>query len=271
MRKMIESRHNADFKRLVGLAISAKDRRLFNQAWVEGDRLCHSFLAAANSPLPCLVTTPAHEARLTAEISQSIGDIFVLDEKLFQEISQVQAGPGWGLVVPIPRRSLQEAPAKDQQEPDIAILDAIADPGNAGTLLRSAAAAGVKVIWALSGSVDLWSPKVLRAAMGAHVALHLVEDLSWADCLQQIQKKSAHLFATALSNQAQSLFAPGLDLTKPCAWVFGQEAAGVRPEILKAAQQIMIPQQSGVESLNVAAAAAICLFEMRRQRISAQY
>jgi len=79
------------------------------------------------------------------------------------------------------------------------------------------------------------------------------------------------LYATALSDQAQSLYSKANDFGKPCAWVFGQEAAGVRPEILKVAKVVMIPQASGVESLNVAAAAAICLFEMRRQRISAQY
>jgi len=140
------------------------------------------------------------------------------------------------------------------------VLDRVQDAGNLGSILRSAAAFGVAQVVALKGCAALWSPKVMRAAMGAHFALHLVEgaDESALDGLD------VPLLATS-SHGAVSLL--DATLPDPCAWVLGHEGQGVAPALLqRCAQRVGIPQPGGEESLNVAAAAAVCLYEAMRQR-----
>jgi len=143
------------------------------------------------------------------------------------------------------------------------VLDRVQDPGNAGSILRSAAAFGVVQVLALKGTVALWSPKVLRAGMGAHFGLHLAEGLE-EDTLAALRLP---LVATS-SHAGQPL--PAATLPWPCAWVLGHEGQGVAGTLLsRCALQVRIPQPGGEESLNVAAAAAVCLYESARQRLTA--
>jgi TrmH family RNA methyltransferase len=140
------------------------------------------------------------------------------------------------------------------------VLDRVQDAGNAGSLLRSAAAFGVGQVLALKGSVALWSPKVLRAGQGAHFGLRLVEGLDAA----ALDALAVPLLGTALGSDA---LLPAAALPWPCAWVLGHEGQGVAPELLaRCAQVLRIPQPGGEESLNVAAAGAVCLYESLRQR-----
>jgi TrmH family RNA methyltransferase len=139
------------------------------------------------------------------------------------------------------------------------VLDRLQDPGNVGTILRSAAALGVRQVLAMKGSAALWSPKVLRAGMGAHFALHLVEALAPAD----LDRLAVPLVAT--SSHAEATI-DRLALPAPCAWVFGHEGQGVGPELMaRCTLTVTIPQPGGEESLNVAAAAAVCLYEAEVQ------
>ena len=132
--------------------------------------------------------------------------------------------------------------------------------GNVGSILRSASAFGVRQVLALKGTVALWSPKVLRAGMGAHFALALIEGLE-ADALDALR---VPLLATS-SHGGTPL--PDAALPRPCAWVLGHEGQGVAPALLaRSALQLCIPQPGGEESLNVAAAAAVCLYESARRR-----
>ena len=140
------------------------------------------------------------------------------------------------------------------------LLEAIQDPGNLGAMLRTAAAAGVDAVYLSKGCAEVWSPKALRAGMGAQFALALHEH---AD-LTLIARELKSLIATSLDAQ-QSLY--DLDLSGPVAFVFGNEGAGLSPALLDTAtHQVKIPMPGKVESLNVAAAAAVCLFECVRQR-----
>jgi TrmH family RNA methyltransferase len=135
----------------------------------------------------------------------------------------------------------------------------VQDPGNVGSILRTAAAFGVPQVLALKGTVALWSPKVLRAGMGAHFGLRLIEGLE-ADALQALR---VPLVAT--SSHAGELL-PAARLPQPCAWVMGHEGQGVAEALLvRCALQVRIPQPGGEESLNVAAAAAVCLYESARR------
>ncbi|MEO7055160.1 MAG: RNA methyltransferase, partial [Caldimonas sp.] len=140
------------------------------------------------------------------------------------------------------------------------VLDRVQDPGNVGALLRSAAAFGFGQVVALTGTAALWAPKVVRAGMGSHFALHLVEG---AD--------TTMLDALALPLFGSSSHAPmRIDdetLPWPCAWVLGHEGQGLSEAVVaRCTAMLRIPQPGGEESLNVAAAGAVCLYESSRQR-----
>ena len=140
------------------------------------------------------------------------------------------------------------------------VLDRLQDAGNVGSILRSAAALGVGQVLAIKGTVALWSPKVLRAGMGAHFALALLEGLDVAS----LQTLTVPLIATS-SHAAHMLHE--VRLPQPVAWVLSHEGQGVSAQLLaQCAMTLRIPQPGGEESLNVAAAAAICLYESLRQR-----
>jgi TrmH family RNA methyltransferase len=130
-----------------------------------------------------------------------------------------------------------------------------------GAVIRSAAAFGFAQVVAIKGTAALWSPKVLRAGMGAHFGLNLVEAVDEA----ALDALAVPLLATS-SHAAHAIHQ--LALPWPCAWVMGHEGQGVSPAVMQRCQQTLrIPQPGGEESLNVAAAAAVCLYESARQRL----
>ena len=135
------------------------------------------------------------------------------------------------------------------------------DAGNVGTILRTAAAAGVRDIVLGEGCAGAWSMRVLRAAQGAHFGLAIREQ---AD-LAEIVRNYGGLAVATVVHGGTPLYE--LDLRGPVAWIFGNEGAGVSGTLAVAAKaRATIPMASGSESLNVAAAAAVCLFEALRQR-----
>ena len=137
------------------------------------------------------------------------------------------------------------------------MLDRVQDAGNVGSMLRSASALGFKQVLALQGTAGLWSPKVLRAGMGAHFALDLIEGLR-ADDLHALRVP----MLAASAHAVQELHDTALPF--PCAWVFGHEGQGIDSALVEqCSMTLRIPQPGGEESLNVAAAAAICLYASR--------
>lgn len=148
------------------------------------------------------------------------------------------------------------------------VLENIQDSGNIGTILRSAAAAGVVQIVLSKGCADVWSPKVLRAGMGAHFLLKIHERV---DLLAWRESFLGSVLVTALTKKNNvSLYDKQLDLTRSVAWVFGNEGSGVSADMLaQASAAVRIPMLGATESLNVAMAATICLFEQMRERLNA--
>lgn len=139
-------------------------------------------------------------------------------------------------------------------------LDRVQDPGNVGTLLRTAAAAGIQHAYLSAGCAAAWSGKVLRSAQGAHFVLTIYEGVNFQT---ECERLSIPLVATAL-HDANSLYET--PLPEKCVWIFGNEGQGVDAQLLaQASLRVFIPQQPNVESLNVAVASGICLFEQRRQ------
>ena len=170
---------------------------------------------------------------------------------MFHDISGLESPASMGFVFDLPTADVL------QTQMASVILDRVQDAGNVGSILRSASAFGFKQIIALKGTAALWSPKVLRSGMGAHWGLHLVEGLDLADVAQlavPILVTSSHrgsFLHQALQNK---------ELPSPCAWALGHEGQGVSAELEALAQlHVRIAQPGGEESLNVAAAAAICL------------
>ena len=158
-------------------------------------------------------------------------------------------GAAIGFLVDVPA-----APAIDAVAASV-VLDRLQDAGNVGSILRSAAALGVAQVLALKGTAALWSPKVLRAGMGAHFALHLIEGLD------ETALAGLRVPLVGTSSHGGSLLRDAA-LPRPCAWVFGHEGQGVSAALqARCTLTVRIPQPGGEESLNVAAAAAICLYE----------
>lgn len=143
------------------------------------------------------------------------------------------------------------------------VLDAVQDPGNAGTLLRTAEATGVTDVLCVRGTADLYSPKVVRAAMGAHFRLPLRQDLEW-DEIDEALGPADNIYATDASGRMPYYAA---DWRQPSVLIIGNEANGIGPEArTRATKVISIPMAGAVESLNAAVAGSVILFEAARQR-----
>jgi TrmH family RNA methyltransferase len=179
----------------------------------------------------------------------------VLTDGVFRELSPVITPSGILATVEIPAAH----PVPRDAECCI-LLDGLQDPGNLGSILRSAAAAGARHVLLSKGCADAWSPRVLRAAMGAHFRLNVVER---ADLVGFAGAFEGQVVATAAASE-RPIF--DIDLTAPSAFIFGNEGAGVDPGLLAQADLLAgVPMPGGVESINVGAAAAVCLFERVRQ------
>lgn len=258
--KSISSRANIGFRQLKDLVGPSRDRRKHGAAWIEGERLCQAHAAAGN-PAQALVVSDAMDVdTLLAEHGNKAHEAWVMHASLFREISQLESSPGWGLVLREPRVELATAAC------DVMVVDRVQDPGNLGSMLRSAAAAGLKQAWCITGTVDPWSAKVLRSAMGAHFAIEIITALEESAVIERARELGIKLLSTANKSAAVSLFAHELPLENTCAWVFGQEGEGVSQGLQEASTCVVIPQSSRIESLNVAAAASVCLFETKRRR-----
>jgi TrmH family RNA methyltransferase len=188
-------------------------------------------------------------------------ELILVDEVIQSSLSGLVNGPCLlGLVtISLPHSKLEA-------QVDTIVLDAIQDSGNVGTILRTALGAGYQRVICTVGTASIWSLKVLRAAMGAHLHLEIFE---MVDPQEFLQTSSQAIYVTALDSAAIRLYDLGPDLLQPHTFVFGNEGQGVSPLFLDHGTPVMIPQENHVESLNVSAAAAVCLFETRRIRHNA--
>lgn len=255
--KHISSRDNPLYRQLQRLALGRSPKGT-HQVLIEGAHLCQTWLGRFGAPSMAVFDEallkgghlPAQWAGLATDVCVS------LDTGLVRSLSQVAHGPGLFFVVEAPR------PAQPERVDHACIwLDRIQDPGNVGTLLRTAAGAGIGQAYLSIGCAAAWSPKALRSGQGAHFALDIHERVD-------LHALSAHLeLALAVTTLSGASELYDIDLREPCVWVFGNEGQGVDEHLQALATlRVKIPQSQAVESLNVAAAAAICLFEQRRQQ-----
>ncbi len=254
----ISSRDNPLLVRLRRLAQGSTAYRRLTQAWIEGEHLCSALRARGRPAAQAVIDEDAWQQPALRELAGWAARVVVVPAPLFKGLSALESPARLGFVIDLPAASTVQ-----RQWPSV-VLDRVQDAGNVGSILRSAAAFGVTQVLAMKGTAALWSPKVLRAGMGAHFALHLVEGLDEA----ALDLLGRPLVAT--SSHAGSLLPQAL-LPTGCAWVLGHEGQGVSPALLqRCALQVRIPQPGGEESLNVAAAAAVCLYETARRMLAPQ-
>jgi TrmH family RNA methyltransferase len=248
----VTSRDNPLLVRVRKLARGGSAYRREGALWLEGEHLCAAWREHGGSGAQAVISESAWDSPALRELALASARAARVPDALFAAVSGLGSPAGIGFVVPWP-----EAPSIEPQAATV-VLDRVQDAGNVGSILRSASAMGFAQIMAIEGTAALWSPKVLRAGMGAHFALRLIEGLDAAALSSlELPLLAAHPHAAASLDEAA--------LPWPCAWVFGHEGQGVAGDVLERCTQVLrIPQPGGEESLNVAAAAAVCLYATRR-------
>ncbi|WP_019141063.1 TrmH family RNA methyltransferase [Noviherbaspirillum massiliense] len=258
--KLITSRENPFYKELKHLATSSQARRKAGRSLLDGVHLCQTYLEQLGLP-PISVASESsldhpEVAALLERCSRGDTRQVVLPDALYAPISQVEHGVGLLFVVDTP---VNPSPAAITRS--AVLLDNLQDPGNLGSILRSAAAAGISDVFCGKGTAFAWSPKVLRAGMGAHFFLNIFENVDLAELMQ-----NSRIPVLATSSHASTPLYEA-DLRQPVAWLFGHEGQGVADELMAlSTRQLSIPHLGKIESLNVAASAAVCFFEQVRQR-----
>lgn len=263
--RLIQSDSNAKFKRWKKLADSTRAIKKEKATLAEGAHLAITLFERNIKPAALLFRAGGVSEEVndivTAWAAQNI-PCYVLDNKLYDQISPVEHGAGIIAEIALPQFDVPH-----HLQADVLYLDGVQDPGNVGTLIRTAVAAGVHTIAASRDTASLWSPKALRAGMGAHFSAKLFENIEASELKELFD-------ATILAADARG----GSDLYETSGWdedntiwIMGAEGPGVSDAALAVTdQRLYIPIVKDCESLNVAAAAAVCLFEQRRRRLLAK-
>lgn len=273
--RFIQSPQNDFIKRikihLEGGTKASKLRKESGEALIEGIHLVKAWIQTKKiSQITAIITstTDINHPEISLLIEELIQycqdsdtdfpELIMVEDSIKDSISSFTTGPCLMAMVCIPKDTFSFA-----EKLDTIILDAIQDSGNVGTILRTAAAAGYKNIVCTVGTASIWSIKVLRAGMGAHLDLTIMESVSAQEYLDQVTQS---VYVTALDTKAKSLYDLGDALLQTHTFVFGNEGQGASLIFLEHGITIIIPQEAGIESLNVSAAAAVSLFEARRIR-----
>jgi len=251
----ITSRSNPLLMRLRKLAADGASYRRLGTVLLEGEHLCAAWLARPGARvLQAIVAEAAWSEPGLRALAEGADEIAVVPAAALAGIGTLDSPAPIAFLVPAPAVA-----GVATREPSL-VLDRIQDPGNVCSVLRSAASFGFTQVIALAGTAALWSPKVVRAGMGAHFALRLVEGADEA----VLASLELPLFGTSPHAERR---VDAAELSWPCAWAFGHEGQGLGAGIAaRCAAVLAIPQPGGGESLNVAAAVAVCLYETVRQR-----
>lgn len=256
----ITASKNPTIKLAKALLTNNRQRTKNGKTVIEGTHLLDAALNASYDIEQVLVSESAMDNNEVTSLLKRIQalknpvSVLVVEDKLYKEIRTLGTGVDMMAIVPIHTLPLPIITT------DTLILNDVQDSGNVGTLLRTAAAIGIKHIVCTAGTAGVWSPKSLRAGMGAQFSVSIYENVSIDEILTQVQ---VPMFATS-SHTDKVIYTE--DLTQPVAWVMGHEGQGVCAELMAKATPIALPQPNGQESLNVAIAGALCMYEMLRQR-----
>jgi TrmH family RNA methyltransferase len=259
----IASKNNPRLREASRLVASARDRRKAGKCVLEGEHLVSAYVQRYGAPETLVIAEPYADRPQIAALARRFDErALIVPEALFDELAVLPSGVAMLAVVatPLPRPSPGGA--------FCLLLDDVQDPGNVGSMLRSAAAAGASDAWLSKSCAFAWSPKVLRAGMGAHFALDIHEDVDLVEWAGGYRARGGRVVAL-VRDGGESLF--DVPLERPLALCVGNEGAGLSCELVAASTvRATIPMPGATESLNAAAAAAVALFEcVRRVRASA--
>ncbi|MGE0557531.1 MAG: TrmH family RNA methyltransferase [Burkholderiales bacterium] len=255
--KAVTSAENPRFRALLKLAQSSRERRTAGLSLLEGIHLVAAYAEHIGTPQEIVLSRSGADNPEVMELLSRLGNsvTVMLADVLFRELSALATPAGILAVVPTPRIAV---PAR-LHGASVWLHD-IQDPGNLGSILRSAAASGIPTVCLSKHSVHAWSPRVLRAGMGAHFAVQIIEGVDFRSLAATY---GGRIIATAVG-AGRTVFDAGL--AGEVALVFGNEGAGLPAAVAALAHEtVHIPLPGRVESLNVGAAAAVCLFERVRQ------
>ncbi len=268
----ITSREHPVVKQFVRLQKSTRFRKQSGLTLLDGIHLIQSYLAAGNIPRNLIISETGEKNHALAALqeyynAQNKTQIIRMSDAVFQKISPVLSPTGILACIAIPETDTETEtayPNNSIHHQFCVLLETIQDPGNLGTILRSAASAGVDHVFVSPDCADVWSPKTLRAAMGAHFVLEIHIDCNLTDIASRLQGQVLGTSPTATKHLYQ------FDFTVPTAFVFGNEGGGLSEAMQQAVtDMVSIPMPGKIESLNAAAAASICLYEKVRQDMQA--
>ena len=253
----VSSRDNPRLRQAARLIASSRDRRKAGRCVLEGEHVIAVYCERHGPPETLIVAESALERGGIRELLDRVPPTssLIVTDALWADLAQFPPGLGAIAVIPAPRPEYRGSAGF------CLLLDGIQDPGNVGSILRTAAAAGVEQVLLSPQCAFAWSPKVLRAGQGAHFHLQIFEQMD----LVEWARASRGTLVAAVAFDGDSLV--GVELRPPIAIAIGNEGAGLSDELRAAAtKRATIPMPGGFESLNAAAAAAVCLFEFVRQR-----
>ncbi len=274
---LITSPHNPRISALQDL-YTTRGRKKSGLFLMEGPHLLETLLNAGIMPRevyyqPELMQRTAKGRTLLERLTRAGGlsdnQLIEVSERVIEALSDVQTTQGVVSVLPLAAFRAERIQAKRPplRRPVLLILDHLADPGNMGTILRTALAADVHEVLLTENCVDCYNPKVLRSAAGAHVALPIEKDLAWDAIAGKVSMHCSNVPRVLLAEAGSSNLYYEQDLATPFALVIGNEAQGPSAEARTLATlTVAIPLANGVESLNAAMAAGIILYEAMRQR-----
>ena len=253
----VSSTQNKRVRYVKSLQAKARLRRSERKLVLEGDRLIDDALKSGGKPRLALYSAERADYNVIAQLQNRNCDLLPVTEEILRFVSNTQQPPGIVAVFVVPEPAIPTLAAR------VLIVDEVREPGNLGTILRTSAAAGVELSILTPGCVDPYNPKVLRSGMGAHFRLPIVE-ASWAEIA--IFCKDLSIYA---AKAGSSLTYAAVDWENAWALVVGNEAHGISREAQQLSRHIIsIPMAAAAESLNVASATAVILFEAQRQRLN---
>lgn len=253
----VKSRHNSRIKLLRALIASGRERRRQMLSVLDGPHLINAFLDTGRVPRFVAVANDDRGKREIRAIVDRVGDAntVAVSSAVFKSVTPVDSPTGIVAVVDVPESSFDPSMAEC-----LVMLDGIQDPGNVGTIIRTSAAAGADGILLSAGCADPWSPRVLRAGMGANFVMPVNHG---ADLVSATKEFRGRVIAVASRG---GRWPSAIDLAGPIVFVFGSEGAGISEAVARHADEtVTVPMNMRIESLNVAAAAAVVMFERVRQ------
>ena len=255
MSEQITSLQNQRVKLVYSLQNKTKVRKRERKIVLEGTRLINDALDTGHTPQFVMYESETVDYNLIARLQNTGTELISVSSEVIQHISDTKQPQGIAGIFRLPQPDMPELPQR------ILILDAIREPGNMGTILRTAGAAGVDLLILAPDCVDVFHPRVLRSGMGAHFRLPVAE-ATWP----QIAAYCEDLNLYAASGQGEAIYTD-VDWTQPHALIIGNEAHGIGEKVTDMnVNLVKIPMAAQTESLNAAVATAVILFEGQRQR-----